>query len=108
MITLTDKVSFKLGISKEAFRLLIYYLDLFRRHGLARLVSLRETEDGQFIYWLRNSVCAFTVRSNFSANIVELRKVFFSPRLRKERLGETNYRSRGQKEELFVDVRAYD
>jgi hypothetical protein len=83
MNRLTNLASFKLRIDKKTFELLTHYLELYKRHGCSRIVHLRE-KDGEFVYWLRNSVCFYTVRVNFRNNTVELRKVYFSLDLEKD------------------------
>ena len=77
MTTLSDKVSFKLGISKKTFRLLTHYLRLFEKWGEAKLVCLREKED-ELVYWLKNGLCYYTVTVSCWTEIVKLSEIYYS------------------------------
>jgi len=80
---LASRVSFILGIEREAWELLVCYLCYIRKHGKMEVVCLRERGDA-WEYWMRNGLSVYVMEVWFGRGHVKLSQVCFDGALEKQ------------------------
>jgi hypothetical protein len=77
--SLSQRASFKLGLPKRTWDLLVIYLEKFVKYGWVEVVCVKETPDS-LVWWMKNGIGFYRLEVGCRSDVVELCEVYFSAR----------------------------